>query len=170
MRKIILITAILFCSFTLFSQKQIEKDTVTTYYLIRHAEKDRTNPKNTNPKLNEKGLERAKKWASTFKDIDFDAVYSTNYYRTKQTAQPSAKKNNLEIEIYNPKKMYTSKFQKKTKGQNILIVGHSNTTPFFANKILGEYLYEQIEDNNNSNLYIITITKDKKTAILLNID
>ena len=169
MKKIILIISVLFCSLSSFSQ-QIVKDTVTTYYLIRHAEKDSTNPKNTNPKLNKKGLERAQKWANVFKNIHFNSVYATNYHRTKQTAKPVAEKDNLEIEIYNPKKMYTSQFQKETKGQNILIVGHSNTTPFFANKILGEYLYEQIAANNNGNLYIITVTKNKKTAVLLNIN
>ena len=66
--------------------------------------------------------------------------------------------------------MYTSKFQKDTKGQTVLIVGHSNTTPFFANKILGEYIYEQIADDNNGNLYIITVTKERKTPVLLKID
>jgi len=62
----------------------------TTYYLIRHAEKDRTDKTNKNPNLNEKGLERAKKWATYFKEIQLDAVYSTNYNRTQQTAKPTA--------------------------------------------------------------------------------
>ncbi len=170
MKKFILIAVVLLCAFNTFSQQKVVKDTITTYYLIRHAEKDRTNPKNKNPKLNEKGLERAEKWARVFKNIDFDAVYSTNYYRTLKTAKPSADKDNLEIEIYNPKKMYTSKFKKETKGQTVLIVGHSNTTPFFANKILGEYIYEQIADDNNGNLYIITVTKERKIPVLLKID
>ena len=49
----------------------------TTYYLIRHAEKDRTDASNKNPNLNDKGIERAKKWAKHFKSINLDAVYST---------------------------------------------------------------------------------------------
>ena len=44
-------------------------DKTTTYYLIRHAEKDRTNNMNKNPNLNSQGLLRAKKWTQYFKDI-----------------------------------------------------------------------------------------------------
>ena len=170
MKKIILFICILFTSFSSSGQQKIEKDTITTYYLIRHAEKDRTNKKNSNPKLTEKGLERAEKWAIVFKNINLDAVYSTNYLRTIETAKPTADSKNLEIETYNAKKMFTSKFQKATKGQHILIVGHSNTTPFFVNKILDEYTYEEIDDDNNANLYIVTVSKNQKTCVLLHID
>ena len=32
---------------------------ISTYYLIRHSEKDRSNPENPDPELNQKGLGRA---------------------------------------------------------------------------------------------------------------
>lgn len=136
----------------------------TTYYLIRHSEKDRTDNTNRNPNLNEKGIERAKKWAEHFKNVQFDAVYSTKYNRTMQTATPTAKINNLEIINYNPSKMYDSIFQKETIGKTVLVVGHSNTTPVFANKILGEKKYEDMTDDDNASLYIVTISGDKKTS------
>ena len=88
--------------------------------------------------MNKKGLERAKRWAEYFKNIDLDAVYSTNYKRTMQTATPTAESKKLEIKIYSPRRMYDSIFQKETKGKSVLVVGHSNTTPFFVNEILGE--------------------------------
>ena len=139
-------------------------DETTTYYLIRHAEKDRTDKTNRNPNLNEKGLERAKKWANHFKNIDLDAVYSTKYNRTMQTATPTAESKKLEILNYDPRKMYDSIFQQNTKGKTVLVVGHSNTTPVFANKILGEKKYENMSDNDNASLYIVTISDDKKTS------
>jgi broad specificity phosphatase PhoE len=129
----------------------------TTYYLIRHAEKDRTDTTNRNPNLNKEGLKRAKNWATHFKNIDLDAVYSTNYKRTQQTAKPTAESKNLDILNYNPAKMYNSIFQQNTKGKTILIVGHSNTIPVFANIILGEKKYENMDDYNNASLYIVTI-------------
>ena len=133
----------------------------TTYYLIRHAEKDRTDKTNRNPNLNEKGIERAKKWATYFSNIDLDAVYSTNYNRTMQTAKPTADSKNLAIINYNPRQLYDSIFQQNTKGKTVLVVGHSNTTPVFANKILGEKKYEWMKDDDNSSLFIVTISNDK---------
>ncbi|MCI2228463.1 histidine phosphatase family protein [Polaribacter sp. MSW13] len=139
-------------------------DDTTTYYLIRHAEKDKTDTTNRNPNLNEKGLERAIKWAERFKNVQIDAVYSTKYNRTLQTGTPTAVSKNLEIKNYNPSKMYDSIFQKETKGKTVLIVGHSNTTPVFANKILGEKKYKDMDENDNSTLFIVTINGNKRTS------
>lgn len=138
--------------------------TTTTYYLIRHAEKDRSDATNKNPYLNDKGRKRANKWAEKFKDINLDDVYSTNYNRTMQTALPTAVSKKLEIKTYNPRKMYDSIFQINTKGKTVLIVGHSNTTPVFANKILGEKKYEWMKDDDNASLFKVTIIGNKKTS------
>jgi len=136
----------------------------TTYYLIRHAEKDRTDNSNRNPNLNKDGLERAKKWALYFESIDLDAVYSTNYNRTQQTATPTAVSKKLDIQSYKPYKMFDTVFQQNTIGKKVLIVGHSNTTPVFVNKILGEKKYENMNDYDNASLYIVTISNDKITS------
>jgi broad specificity phosphatase PhoE len=157
-------------SYVLTMNSQKEKNKTTTYYLIRHAEKNRTNPSNKDPELTEIGLKRAQKWASTFKNIKFDKIYVTNYKRTKQTAQPTADTNKVSIEIYNPLNLYSESFKNSTKGKNVLIVGHSNTTPLFANKIIGENKYPEIDDSNNSNLYIVTVSENSKTSVLLKID
>ena len=83
------------------------------------------------------GYKRADAWKEVFKNVKFDAVYATNYNRTKLTAKPTADANQLPIRVYDPKNMYTESFQYNTKGKTILVVGHSNTTPMFVNKILG---------------------------------
>ena len=159
MKKVLLLLVFVFSSLISCTQEE-----TTTYYLIRHAEKDRTDKTNENPNLNEKGLERAKKWAEYFKDVDFDAVYSTNYNRTMQTALPTAESNKLNIKNYDPKKMYDVLFKTATQGKTVLVVGHSNTTPVFANKILGEKKYKNMDDKDNSSLYIVTMTGNKKTS------
>ena len=154
-----------------FSQENIEtkKDSAstTTYYFIRHAEKDRSDPSNKNPQLIQKGLFRAAKWSYVLDYIKFDAVYSTDYNRTEQTAQPTAEKNNLEITIYNSTELNSEEFIKNTKGKTVLIVGHSNTTPMFVNAIIGEEKYENIDDSNNANLYIVTISGNGEISDLL---
>jgi 2,3-bisphosphoglycerate-dependent phosphoglycerate mutase len=161
MKKILLLFV-----FTFILLNSCKSDKNTTYYLIRHAEKDRTDTLNKNPNLNKKGQERAKKWANYFENIDLEAVYSTEYERTMQTAKQSANRKNLEIQNYDPEKMYDAVFQKETKGKKVLIVGHSNTTPVFVNKILGEKKYKNMNDTDNASVYIVSITGNKKTSTI----
>jgi broad specificity phosphatase PhoE len=141
-----------------------EKENTSVYYFIRHAEKDRSDSTNKNPSLTIQGLERAKKWALFFKDKNIAAVYSTNYKRTQQTALPIAKEQNLEIISYTAKELISEKFIANNKGKNIVIVGHSNTTPELVNNLLGEKKYEDIADSENNNVFIVTLTKNKTTA------
>ena len=160
MKYLIVITLVLAVTFQTFSQ---EKTTtpgtlVTTLYFIRHAEKDRSDPFEKNPHLIQKGLERANNWSRILGAVKFDAIYSTDYHRTKETAQPLAGKNALVIKIYDPNALNNiDGFLKENKGKTILIVGHSNTTPEFVNAMIGHKKYQDIEDNNNGNLYIVTI-------------
>ncbi len=130
---------------------------VTTYYLIRHAEKDRSDSTNQDPELTDAGNERAQKWAEVLKDVNFDAVYSTNYKRTMQTAEPLAQQNKLEILQYDPGKLYEEDFRKATKAKTVLVVGHSNTTPQLANTILETEKYQNIDDNENGALFIVRV-------------
>ena len=143
---------------------------VTTYYFIRHAEKLRVDKTERNPNLNSKGLKRAEAWKEVFSNISFDAIYSTDYNRTMLTAKPTAYSKNLPILMYNPRDMYSKTFQNQTEGKTILVVGHSNTTNVFANKVLGFDKYEEIKDNNNSNLYIVTVMNGNSFSILLQIN
>ncbi len=146
-------------------QKAIENhNEVTTYYLIRHAEKDRSDATERDPMLNDVGIQRAENWAKVFKDIPFDMVYSTNYNRTKATAQPIATSKEIELTMYDPNNMFDTKFQEATKGKTVLVVGHSNTTPAFANAILKEKKYENLPDDENGGLFIITICSDKSVS------
>ena len=141
-----------------------EKENTSVYYFIRHAEKDRSDSTNKNPSLTLQGLERANKWALFFKDKNIAAVYSTNYKRTQQTALPIAKEQNLEIISYTAKELISEKFIANNKGKNIVIVGHSNTTPELVNSLLGEKKYEDIADRENNNVFIVTLNKNKTTA------
>ena len=169
MKHIVIVLFSVLLSLSVIAQKKENK--TTTYYFIRHAEKDRSDSKNRNPNLTEKGLERAKKWSEVLSNITFDAVYSTNYNRTLQTAKPTADKNNLEITIYDPRKLGDSAFLNATKGKTVLVVGHSNTTPAFVNVIIDEKKYQDIDDSNNANLYIITISESGDISeTLLKID
>ena len=64
MKKALLVLLFL-ASLTSFAQE------VTTYYLVRHAEKDRTDKTNSNPELTQKGMQRAVQWSQAFEYVDF---------------------------------------------------------------------------------------------------
>ena len=156
MKKILspLISFFVFLTFFLHSTIVTGQE-ITTYYLIRHAEKDLSDKSNRNPHLTEVGQERALAWKKYFKEIDFDAVYSTNYHRTKETATPTAEDHNLPIEAYDPRDLYNAAFKAATLGENCSCCGTQQcTTPFLANKILGEgNLYKHRRTNTRQSLF-----------------
>ena len=92
-------------------------------------------------------------------------MYSTDYKRTKLTAKPTADSKNLPILLYNPREVYSTFLGMIPKGKQVF-VGHSNTTPAFVNTILGDNLYAQIDDNNNANLYIVTMIDGKVSVVV----
>ncbi len=109
LKRILLILVITLFTSSLFAQN-IENDSISTYYLIRHAEKDRSDTANKNPGLTEKGKERAQSWNEIFTKFDIEAVYSTNYNRTLNTAKPTAETNNLTVTTYHPFKIDMQQF------------------------------------------------------------
>ena len=142
----------------------------TEIYLIRHAEKDRTDIKNKNPHLNELGKSRTFKWVEVFKNVQFDKIFSTNYNRTIETVTPISHEKKIEISIYSPYNMDYENFKLEILGEKVLVVGHSNTIPFFVNGLIRKEIYQQIDDLNNANLYKVTICNDNISHSLLYIN
>tara|TARA_R110002020_G_scaffold274311_1_gene489418 strand:+ start:503 stop:1033 length:531 start_codon:yes stop_codon:yes gene_type:complete len=170
---------ILFSSIILFACQPNKKsnteihsaiETNATYYLIRHADKDTSSTAGDNPELTAQGKARAENWAEVLKNVTFDKVYSTDYIRTRETAEPIAADNTLEIEIYDPTDLYNQDFITQTQGKTVLVVGHSNTTAAFVNKILGEDRFSEIDESNYGNLYIVNVIDGKAEANLLYIN
>jgi len=170
MKNLILLTLVLFIGYSCKSDKKefvpLNNNKTTVYYFIRHAEKDRSDLTNKDPELTKIGIERTKNWATLFKSIDFDLIFSTDYKRTLETALPTAIEKKLIIQIYDPTNLNDSLFKGKTKDKTVLIVGHSNTTPAFVNAILGEEKFSDIEDTVNDHLYIVTINNDTTLVTL----
>ncbi len=142
----------------------------SSFYLIRHAEKLRIDKTERNPKLNEKGILRAEKWKEILKNINLDKIYSTDYNRTIETANPTSKSQNIDIIIYSPRNIDFRNFKETNKGKKVLIVGHSNTIPNFVNGLIEKDFYDQIDDLNNSNLYLVNICDDMVSHQLIYIE
>lgn len=128
-------------------------DEVRLFVFVRHAEKDTIG---FDPGLLDEGNLRADRLARIFASVDLEAIYSTPFRRTNLTAYPLANGKQLETLQYDPG--HLDHFIKEVlwKGEgNMLVVGHSNTTPLLLNKILGEDRFEQIPENEYQHIFMI---------------
>ena len=148
----------------------IPSEQCSTFYLIRHAEKVRTDKSDKDPKLNEYGMLRAIKWQEYFSDKNISKIYSTNYKRTLETVKPIQESSDIIPIIYSPSDIDYKNFIMSNKIEVVLIVGHSNTIPDFVNGLISENVYSLIDDLNNSNLYIVNICESGISHKLLKID
>ncbi|NND14723.1 MAG: histidine phosphatase family protein [Eudoraea sp.] len=140
---------------------------VSTFYLIRHAEKDRSDANNIDPELTQKGLGRAMHWAEILNDVNLDAVYSTDYERTSQTAAPTAVKQDITVTYYNPADLNIEQLMSDNLGKNVLVVGHSNTTPDVTNQLIGSSKYAAMDDTDNGSLFIVQLIGNTVTDMRL---
>ena len=142
---------------------------ISTFYFIRHAEKDRSDSANSDPELTQDGLGRAMLWATVLDYTTLDAIYTTDYKRTSMTAAPAAVKKDLSVEYYTPGEVNIESFKAANVGKNVLVVGHSNTTPDFVNKMIGEEKYSTMDDSDNASLFIVQVVGNKTTDVRLNV-
>ena len=154
----------------LFFSCNLRVDDCVEVYLIRHAEKDRSDPLNKNPHLNEKGIERSLLWNGYFENKEVNSIYSTNYNRTIETVLPVSIAKGIKPIIYSASNINYESFLKKEKGNTVLVVGHSNTIPGFVNKLIDEDYYSQINDTVNSNLYIVKKCSEEISHYVIQID
>lgn len=139
---------------------------ITTFILVRHAEKV---DDSRDPDLSEEGYERAAMFERMLEYIQFDAVYSTPFIRTRETARPISERHQLTIQEYDhrdPEKV-AAEWLEKHRGQYVLVAGHSNSTPTFANALLGrEHFSEKFDESDYGNILIITITAEGERHLL----
>jgi broad specificity phosphatase PhoE len=139
------------------AQEQFGDDEVTTFYLVRHAEKDYGD----DPILIKKGIERAERLKEILKNVDLAAVYSTDTKRTQSTAKPTADDHKLNIVSYRPSLLreLSDKLRSLYRGKTVLIVGHSNTTPAMANYLTDSDEHPRFSELDYTNLYIVTLPR-----------
>ena len=154
----------------LFFSCNLPADDCVEVYLIRHAEKDRSDPLNKNPHLNKKGIERSLLWSGYFENKEVKSIYSTNYNRTIETVLPISIAKGIKPIIYSASNINYESFLKKEKGNTVIVVGHSNTIPGFVNKLIEDDYYKQINDTVNSNLYIVKKCSEEISHYVIQID
>ncbi|MFC6978004.1 SixA phosphatase family protein [Microbulbifer taiwanensis] len=119
------------------AQAGIEEKPQQVIYLVRHAEKV-SGTDDRNPPLTESGRARAQHLAYVLGEAGIEKIYSSDYARTRQTAEPLADKLNLQVESYDPRALGELAQQLRQISGRTLVVGHSNTTPQLVELLGGE--------------------------------
>ena len=135
----------------------------TTIFIVRHAEKD------ADGQLSEAGIRRAKALSRFLANQNISAVYSTDYARTLNTAKPTAIAAGHKVQTYSPRttQEWFAGLKSKHAGQNILIVGHSNTVVPLVNGLGAKMTYE-IGELDYQNLFIVAVTHATAQAVRIN--
>jgi len=119
------------------------------------------------PELSAAGYIRAATLAHTLRDVELEYIHSTDFIRTRKTAEPVAVTTGLEIEIYDPSDLKGFADDLILSGGRHLVVGHSNTTPRMVELLGGDSASEINEANEYDRLYIVTIGLDGRVRTLL---
>lgn len=130
----------------------------STFYLVRHAEKQIDGTKN--PHLTEQGHQRAQYLAQQLSLAKITKIYSTDYHRTQETAKPLSELLGISVEPYDPRKLEEFAESVKAETGNILIVGHSNTTPQLTALLSGEEV-DEMDESEYEDLYQVVLIGEK---------
>ena len=140
---------------------------VTTVFLVRHAERA-TEPAQ-DPPLTEAGKARAEALARLLSGAGVKAVYTSQFARTKQTAEPLAKLLGvpvnpvpLAVKPDKPREVSEQSIRElKSKveghaGEAVLVVGHTNSIPDLIRELGGDVV-PNIPEDKFDNLFVVTV-------------
>ncbi|MFT6267424.1 MAG: TonB family protein [Alphaproteobacteria bacterium] len=126
---LVFLTIVIVFSLIVACKKQASAPYDSEIYLVRHFQKQAPTPasgKDVN--LTKAGERNANGLAEHLQDKLIQTIYSTNYNRTKQTAEPSSQTLDILVSIYDPQSLKPFAEQLLDVDHNQLVVGHSNTT------------------------------------------
>lgn len=158
-------TVLLFLLFAATTAGQIPaQDALTTIILVRHAEK--ADDGSRDPPLSEEGRQRSLRLSSMLAKTRIDAVYSTNFRRTRETAAPLLTAKRLDLQLYDAlKESAVNSILTANAGKTVVLVGHSNTIPWTINYLLRTSEYQNFPDNAYGDLVIITLQQRGKGSL-----
>src|SRR5690606_17033120 len=112
------------------------------------------------------GRERARTLARLLADARLDAVHSTRYRRTQETAAPAAERLGLATAAYDPGGTEAFVAGLRARGGRHLVVGHSNTIPELV-RALGGDPGAPIDEDEYDRLYVLTVGRERTSTMLL---
>ncbi|MEE4162228.1 MAG: phosphoglycerate mutase family protein [Woeseiaceae bacterium] len=147
-----------------------ESQATTTIIFVRHAEK--ALDAGDDPGLSAAGHRRVAELTRQLRDADVvagvDAIYTTQYRRTQETARPLADALDLPINQYDAAdtESVLETILKRHKGKIILVVAHSNTLPELIANLGASKKVPPIAENEYDNIYVIAIPWFGKTKTI----
>ena len=138
-------------------------------FVVRHAERADAGMQNSmgsDPPLSAAGEARAKALATMLREADIKRVFATEFKRTQQTADPTAKMAHVEVTTVPSKEVATLLEKLKSPDGAALVVGHSNTVPDVL-EALGVKQKIKIPDNEYDNLFIVVRSGTEATLVKL---
>lgn len=174
-RRILIFFALLVCAALTqqaFAQDDFKPKTV---FLIRHAEKE--DEPRQDPPLKKEGVARSQELARLLGGAGIKAIYTSQFTRTKQTAEPLAAKlgltattislkpnpTNLRLIAEESTAEVVNKILQGT-GENVLLVGHSNSIPDVI-KMLGGDVVPTIDERKFDDLFVVTVYAKGKAKV-----
>jgi len=177
MKTITLLILMVFAT-VMFSQPAVAQDEFKpiTVYLIRHAEREQE-PKQ-DPPLSKDGVARSQALARLLSSAGIKAILTSQYTRTKQTAEPLVTKLGLTVTQFtlkiNPSNTrqiaaestaeVTNKILERS-GESVLVIGHSNSIPDVI-KMLGGDVVPTIDERKFDDLFIVTVYAKGKAKVV----
>jgi 2,3-bisphosphoglycerate-dependent phosphoglycerate mutase len=131
---------------------------------VRHAEKGY----GQDPHLTPDGRVRANRLKHMLAGLELDAVYSTDFKRCMETAEPTAQDQDLEIRQYSPNELvnFAGQLRRRHQGETVLVVGHSNTTPTLVGLFDQHNEYPNILETDYTYLYVVTLPSAEPPKVL----
>lgn len=148
----------------------------TLVFLVRHAERADDGPAENrmamdphmaeDPPLSVAGAERAALLAEMLSDAGITHIHSTDYRRTRETAEPTAYAAGIDIALYNAADLAGFAEELSSTPGRHLVVGHSNTTTALV-EALGGDPGVPIESLEYDRLYLVSFSDAGPRTILL---
>ena len=167
-----LIVVLLLLSSFVFAQSS---EPVTTVFLVRHAE--RAEEPRQDPPLTEQGVARSQALARLLSTAGIKAIFTSQFTRTKLTAEPLAQKLSitttalsLKVSSTNPRQIAEESTKETVDkilshaGGSVLVVGHSNSIPDVI-KMLGGDVAPAIDEKKFDDLFVVTVYSKGKAKV-----
>ena len=174
-RKSLILITLVICA-SVISQAIAQDDfKPKTVFLIRHAERE--DEPRQDPPLKKEGVARSKELARLLGNAGIKTIFTSQFTRTKQTAEPLATKLGLTAAQISLKSNPTNPRQiaeestaevvnkiMERPGENVLVVGHSNSIPDVI-KMLGGDVVPTIDERKFDDLFIVTVYAKGKAKV-----
>jgi len=161
LRHLACVVALLLASASPAPARVVEAPTVVI--VVRHAEKAAVG--GDDPPLSEAGQKRAQRLAELAAPAGVSVIYTTQFKRTRDTAQPLAERLKLTPQtieltretIGGHPAALADEIKTKHKGKTVLVVGHSNTAPRVAGALTGQTIPDLNDATEFDAVFVVII-------------